>query len=61
MQFQKKTRVGSLGNVTKIFIKLVLIILFITGIVILLDKINFPSPNKLIEKNIPNENFKIIK
>ena len=61
MQFQKKTRVGSLGNVTKIFIKLVLIILFIIGIVILLDKINFPSPNKLIEKNIPNENFKIIK
>ena len=61
MQFQKKTRGGSLGNVTKIFIKLVLIILFITGIVILLDKINFPSPNKLIEKNIPNENFKIIK
>ena len=26
-----------------------------------LDQINFPSPNKKIEKIIPNENLKIIK
>ena len=27
----------------------------------LLNKINFPTPNKVIEKIIPNENFKIVK
>ena len=30
-------------------------------IVILISKINFPSPNKLIEKKIPQENLKIVK
>jgi len=29
--------------------------------VILFDKIDFPSPNKVIEKIIPNENLKIVK
>ena len=29
--------------------------------VILLNKIDFPSPNKDVEKNIPNENLKIVK
>ena len=27
----------------------------------LIDKIEFPSPNKNIEKVLPNENFKVIK
>jgi len=27
----------------------------------LVDKINFPHPNKKIEKIIPNENFKVVK
>ena len=29
--------------------------------VVLFDKIDFPSPNKAIEKIIPNENLKIVK
>ena len=29
--------------------------------IVLFDKVDFPSPNKAIEKIIPNENLKIIK
>ena len=61
MQFQKKTRAGNISVFGKIFIKIifVLVVLYIT--VVLIDKIDFPSPNKVIEKEIPNENFKVIK
>ena len=61
MQFYKKTRAGSLGPTTRLLIKLLLIGIFFFIIIILIDRINFPSPNKQIEKKIPNENFKIIK
>ena len=61
MQFQKKTRAGNLGLFGKIFIKFSIVLLALYIAVILVDKIDFPSPNKLIEKKIPNENFKIIK
>ncbi len=30
-------------------------------VVVLVDKINFPYPNKKIEKIIPNENLKVVK
>ena len=33
----------------------------ILGIVFLLNKIDFPAPEKEIQKIIPNENFKIVK
>ena len=61
MQFQKNTRAGSIGAFSKILIKLVLLISVLFFIVILVDKINFPSPNKTIERTIPNESFKVIK
>ena len=61
MQFQKKTRGGSLTSITKIFIKLVLFVSLFFILTILIDKIKFPVPSKLIEKKISNENFKIIK
>ena len=59
MQFIKKTssRVNFLG----LIIKLTLVLVAIIGIVFLLNKIDFPSPIKEIDKIIPNENFKIIK
>ena len=61
MQFHKKTRAGSLSNIGKLLLKIVLIlgVLFIG--IILIDRIDFPSPIKKIEKVIPNENFKIVK
>ena len=61
MQFQKKTRAGNFGSFGKFFIKIILILAVLYVAVILVDKIDFPSPNKVIEKKIPNENFKVVK
>ena len=59
MQFIKKT--SSSNNILKIVLKSTLILFIIFGIVILLNKIDFPAPKKEIEKIISNENFKIVK
>ena len=61
MQFEKKTRAGSVSSIAKLLIKVVLIFLALLVAVILIDRIDFPSPIKKIEKIIPNENFKIVK
>ena len=61
MQFQRKTSTGKLNGVIKILIKVCLVLLLVFISVILVDKIDFPSPNKKIEKIIPNENLKIVK
>jgi len=61
MQFEKKTRIGSSKGILGISIKIILIVLVLGVIIILVDRINFPSPVKQIEKVIPNENYKIIK
>ena len=44
-----------------ILIKTVLILVIIIGAIAMLNKIDFPSPNKEIEKTIPNEKLKIVK
>ncbi len=59
MQFYKKT--SSRKSLLVIVIKLSLVMLFILGIVFFLNKIEFPAPNKDIQKIIPNEKFRIIK
>ena len=61
MQFEKKTRIGSPKNIFGILIKIILILLILATAIILIDRINFPSPIKKIEQIIPNENFKIVK
>ena len=68
MQFEKKTRIGNskgiIGNSKGIFgilIKIILTILGLAVVIILIDRINFPSPVKKIEKIISNENYKIVK
>ena len=61
MQFEKKTRIGSPKSIFGILIKIILSVLVLAVIIILVDRINFPSPVKQIEKVIPNENYKIIK
>ena len=60
MQIYKKTRSRS-SSLLSLVIKVVIILTIFAGIVFLLNKINFPTPNKVIEKVIPNENFKIVK
>ena len=61
MQFQKKTSAGRVGNLMKVLIKVAFFFIALLLLVVLVDKINFPYPNKKIEKIIPNENFKVVK
>ena len=61
MHFYKKTSIGKSNNYIKLFIKLILVFFLFIALLFMLDRINFPSPNKKIEKLIPNENFKVIK
>ena len=60
MQIYKKTR-SRTYNFLSLVIKILIILVIFAGIIFLLNKINFPTPNKVIEKIIPNENFKIVK
>ena len=59
MQFIKKTSLRT--NILGLIFKITLVLVAILGIVFLLNKIDFPTPKKEIEKIIPNENFKIVK
>tara|TARA_B100000965_G_scaffold330632_1_gene294467 strand:+ start:414 stop:599 length:186 start_codon:yes stop_codon:yes gene_type:complete len=61
MQFEKKTRLGNSKGIFGILIKVILVFILFAVVIILIDRINFPSPVKKIEKIIPNENFKIVK
>ena len=58
MQFSKNTSTGAGKG---FLIKIILVVTIIIGAVILLGKIDFPSPNKQIEKIIPNAKLKIVK
>ena len=59
MQFTRKTSYSK--SITGLLIKLFLIAIVFIGIFFLLNKLDFPTPKKTIEKIIPNENFKIVK
>ena len=61
MQFTKKTSSGKLTSIAKLLIKVILVIFVLFLAIILISKIDFPAPNKKIEKIIPNENLKIVK
>ena len=61
MQFTKNTSKRRLDYLGKLLIKIALIVFVIFLGVILVGKIDFPAPNKKIEKIISNENFKVVK
>ena len=58
MQFSKNT---SSGSIKGLLFKIVMILIIFIGVITLLGKIEFPSPNKEVEKIIPNEKLKIVK
>tara|TARA_S200000501_G_scaffold174597_1_gene164303 strand:- start:415 stop:597 length:183 start_codon:yes stop_codon:yes gene_type:complete len=60
MQFTKNTS-SDKSNIIGMIIKSTLGLIVILGIVFFINTIDFPAPNKKIEKIIPNENFKIVK
>ena len=61
MQFTKKTSSGKVSAIGKFLLKVILLVFVFFIVIILISKIDFPTPNKKIEKIIPNENFKTIK
>ena len=61
MQFEKKTTIGYPKGIFGILIKIILALAVLFIAIILIDRIDFPSPIKKIEKVISNENFKIVK
>ena len=61
MQFTKKTSSGKVNAIGKFLSKIILLVFVFFIVIILISKIDFPTPNKKIEKIIPNENFKTIK
>ena len=61
MQFEKKTRIGNPKGIFGILIKIILFLIILIVAIVLVDRINFPSPIKKIEKVIPNEKLKIVK
>tara|TARA_B100001057_G_scaffold37122_1_gene33601 strand:+ start:1259 stop:1441 length:183 start_codon:yes stop_codon:yes gene_type:complete len=60
MEFNKNTSSGKI-NIIGLIIKSLLGLLVILSLVFFINKIDFPAPNKSIEKIISNENFKIVK
>tara|TARA_B110000008_G_scaffold176654_1_gene176179 strand:+ start:14 stop:196 length:183 start_codon:yes stop_codon:yes gene_type:complete len=60
MQFNKNTSLGK-NNIIGLIIKSIIGLIVILGLIFFINKIDFPSPTKEIEKIIPNENFKIVK
>jgi len=61
MQFHKKTSGGKYSFIIRLLVKVTLLFLLVFVAIVLIDKIDFPTPNKKIEKIIPNENLKIVK
>tara|TARA_B110001450_G_scaffold176041_1_gene164372 strand:+ start:59 stop:244 length:186 start_codon:yes stop_codon:yes gene_type:complete len=61
MQFSKITSSGKHRSFVGLLIKVVFILSIVSFGFVMLGKIDFPSPNKEIEKIIPNEKIKIVK
>tara|TARA_B100000902_G_scaffold341631_1_gene345164 strand:+ start:47 stop:229 length:183 start_codon:yes stop_codon:yes gene_type:complete len=60
MHFDKNTRLGK-ASIFVLLVKFTLGLFLVLGLIFFINKIDFPTPKKNIEKIIPNENFKIIK
>ena len=54
MQFTKKTSTGGIFAIGKFLIKLILVVIVLFVGIVLIAKVDFPAPNKKIEKVIPN-------
>ena len=60
MQFTKNTSRGKIFSLKTISKIIIAVFIIIFGFM-LINQINLPAPSKLIEKILPNENFKTIK
>ena len=60
MQFNQNTSSGK-SNIIVLIIKSIIGLTVILALIFFINKVDFPAPQKKIEKFIPNENFKIVK
>ena len=61
MEFKRNSSTSKTGSLLKILIKVTFVFLIMFLVILLIDRIEFPFPNKDIQKIIPNEKFKIVK
>ena len=61
MEFQRKNNNSIIAKLRGPLFKIIFIFIILAGLIYALGSIDFPAPNKKIEKIIPNENFKIVK
>ena len=61
MEFQRKNNNSIIGKMRGPIVKITFILIILVGFIYALGSIDFPAPNKKIEKIISNENFKIVK
>ena len=61
MQFHRKTSNSLSSLLIRLLIKAIIILAVISIVIFILDKIDLPEPNKILQKKIPNEQFKVVK
>tara|TARA_Y100000817_G_C16391024_1_gene339008 strand:+ start:14 stop:199 length:186 start_codon:yes stop_codon:yes gene_type:complete len=61
MEFQRKNNNSIIRKLRGPLVKITFILIVLVGFVYALGSVDFPAPNKKIEKILPNENFKIVK
>ena len=61
MEFQRKNNNSIISKLRGPLVKITFILIVLVGFVYALGSVDFPAPNKKIEKILPNENFKIVK
>ena len=61
MQFHRKTSNSLSSGLIRLLIKALIILVIISIAIFILDKVDLPEPNKILQKKIPNEQFKVVK
>jgi len=61
MQFHRKTSNSLSSGLIRLLIKAIIILAVISIIIFILDNIDLPEPSKILQKKIPNEQFKVVK
>ena len=61
MQFHRKTSSSLSSGLIRLSIKVVIILAVISIVIFILDSIDLPEPNKILQKKIPNVQFKVVK
>ena len=61
MEFHRKTSNSLSSGLIRLLIKALIILVIISIGILILDKVDLPEPNKILQKKIPNEQFKVVK